>query len=188
MVRLALTSGWLMARVDERYPCAFCVCLDVKCTLAKFDSWFYGCWHDLPVDPSTAPTATVVCCKYQQWFAVMHQDQSRVASFLYGCSQCRWADPPSDLAVADCDDILHCVLEVDSDEFFEVIPDEFFDVYSDEYFLTHEPCWLFSGVPRCEGLGHLTVTVTVTAFGRDPIPSVPLCPHPGFLIHNDADR
>jgi hypothetical protein len=78
----------------------------------------------------------------EQFRAFMHQDQSSVASFLYDCSQCRWADPPSDLAFADCvetDDILHRVLEVDSDEFFEVVSGEFFDVYSDEYFEAYTP-------------------------------------------------
>jgi hypothetical protein len=78
----------------------------------------------------------------EQFRAFMHQDQASVASFLYDCSQCRWADPQSDLAFADCvetNDILHRVLEVDSDEFFEVVSDEFFDVYSDEYFEAYTP-------------------------------------------------
>jgi hypothetical protein len=103
----------------------------------------------------------------EQFRAFMHQDQSHVASFLYGCSQCRWADPPPDLALADCrdDDILHHVLEVDSDAFFEVVSLMIFLMSTQMSTLKltpHEPCWLLSGVSRC-GLDHLTVTVTALA-------------------------
>jgi hypothetical protein len=56
------------------------------------------------------------------------------------------------------------VFEVDSDDFLRRFQMNFFDVYSDEYFevIPHEPCWLLSGVSRCEGLDHATLTVTVT--------------------------
>jgi hypothetical protein len=63
--------------------------------------------------------------------------QSRVASFLYGCSERQRVDPPSDLASADCiemDDILHHALEVCNNDFVElhlkVVLDEPFDFYS----------------------------------------------------------
>jgi hypothetical protein len=66
---------------------------------------------------------------------------------------------------ADCvetDDILHRVLEVDSDEFFEVFQMSFLmsTQMSTLKLIPHEPCWLLSGVSRCEGLDHVTVTVT----------------------------
>jgi hypothetical protein len=64
---------------------------DVSSTLAKFDSGFYGCWSDLPVDPRTAPTAAVACCKYQQWFAVPGGSPLDVKG---GLDRGRWKDGP----------------------------------------------------------------------------------------------
>jgi hypothetical protein len=32
--------------------------------------------------------------------------------------------------------------------------------------IPHEPCWLLSGVSRCEGLDHVTVTVTGIALRK----------------------
>jgi hypothetical protein len=43
-----VADGGLL-RVDG--PWAWPVRLDVTCMLAKNDSWFYGCWSNLPFDP-----------------------------------------------------------------------------------------------------------------------------------------
>jgi hypothetical protein len=51
---------------SDGVPCELCA----PTVMDKFDQWFYACWRDLPDDPRSAPSESVCCCKYQQWFAV----------------------------------------------------------------------------------------------------------------------
>lgn len=59
--------------------------------LSSFDRWFYGCWCDLPADPRSAPSASVSCCKYQQWFAA---EGGQDADPLQHLDRGRWVDCP----------------------------------------------------------------------------------------------
>jgi hypothetical protein len=190
--------------------------LDVKCTLAKFDSWFYGCWNDLPVDPRTASTATVACCKYQQWFAVPGGSEPLGCEGGYGPG--RWKGGPRYVrrTAGMCTSKVRALsafrlaahdLEVETGKCCRVrdaatgrmrpepVPRDrrmcgfCWGVVGDEMrgtahglqlplicrstgtlkLVPHEPCWLLSGVSRCEGLDHVTVTVTVTVSSQTQI-------------------
>jgi hypothetical protein len=72
---------------EDGVPCL----LPAQSVLRKFDSWFFGCWCDLPDDPRPAPSNVVSCCKYQQWFAVEGGPQFDPIRCL---DRGRWCDSP----------------------------------------------------------------------------------------------
>jgi len=73
---------------SDGVPCELCA----PTVMDKFDQQFYACWCDLPDDPRSAPSESVSCCKYQQWFAV--QGGSTVDP-LSQLDRGRWTDSPA---------------------------------------------------------------------------------------------